>query len=240
MLKMKPKVICHIMSSVDGRLLTRRWSKPHNGASLSEVCNTYSVISNQLCTDAWMFGKNTLQEFGFTSHYNHLGKAIVSCPKSYHGKHSSTRMFVVADPLGEITYTSDTVRNDNIITILGERVSEDYLKHLREMGISYLFAGKEGTNLELALETLHDEFGIKSLTIQGGGIINGAFLKAGLLDELSLLIYPGIDGLSGIPSIFEYHGTKDELPALGQSLEPVNVETLEYGVVHLRYKFHKS
>ena len=53
------------------------------------------------------------------------------------------------------------------------------------------------------MHRLRAEFGIETLSLQGGGIINGAFLKAGLLDELSLLIYPGIDGLSGVPSVFE-------------------------------------
>ena len=54
----------------------------------------------------------------------------------------------------------------------------------------------------------------KNATVtSGGGIINGSFLKAGLIDELSLLIYPGIDGRAGIPAVFEYFSEHGERPA---------------------------
>lgn len=33
--------------------------------------------------------------------------------------------------------------------------------------------------------------------------MNGAFLQAGLVDEISLLLCPAIDGSTGAPSIFE-------------------------------------
>lgn len=52
-------------------------------------------------------------------------------------------------------------------------------------------------------------------------------------------IYPGIGGLSGMPSIFEYKGERAEFPADGQVLELVSARKLENGVIALRYKFHK-
>jgi riboflavin biosynthesis pyrimidine reductase len=39
--------------------------------------------------------------------------------------------------------------------------------------------------------------------LEGGGHINGAFLEAGLVDEISLLLVPGIDGRHDIPSLFD-------------------------------------
>lgn len=115
---------------------------------------------------------------------------------------------------------------------------DDYLLHLQKAGISYIFAGKDGFDLPHALEILGNEFGIKAISLQGGGIINGAFLKAGLIDEISIAIYPGIDGLSGVPSIFESVGVPDDLPAHGQSLELKSVKQLADGVVWLRYVIH--
>jgi hypothetical protein len=41
-------------------------------------------------------------------------------------------------------------------------------------------------------------------------MINGAFLKNRLIDEISLLGYPGIDDLKGVASIFDYAGSPDE------------------------------
>ena len=76
--------------------------------------------------------------------------------------------------------------------------------------------------------------------MQGGGILNGALLAEGLVDELSLVVYPGIDGLSGVPSIFEYVGGATDYPAAGQSLQLLSAEQREHGVMWLRYKFHKK
>jgi 5-amino-6-(5-phosphoribosylamino)uracil reductase len=90
------------------------------------------------------------------------------------------------------------------------------------------------------MDILGVEFGIKTLLLEGGGLTNGAFLKAGLIDEISLLLYPGIDGLAGVPSIFEYAGTPDEKPALGRSLRHIGTEDLSGGTVWLRFRVERS
>ena len=43
-------------------------------------------------------------------------------------------------------------------------------------------------DLEAALETLNQVFGIKRLLLEGGGAINGSFLAAGLVDEVNILV----------------------------------------------------
>lgn len=48
------------------------------------------------------------------------------------------------------------------------------------------------------------------------------------------------DGLSGVPSIFEYVGSATDRPAAGQSLQLHSAEQREHGVMWLRYKFHKK
>lgn len=50
------------MSSVDGRLLTDRWTPPFDGKSKNELLGIYAAIGRKLDTDAWMFGKRTLTE----------------------------------------------------------------------------------------------------------------------------------------------------------------------------------
>jgi len=45
--------------------------------------------------------------------------------------------------------------------------------------------------------------GIRRLLLEGGGHINGAFLAAGLVDEVSILVVSGIDGRRGIPTVFD-------------------------------------
>lgn len=235
---MKPKVICHIMSSVDGRLLDGRWTAPYE-AERTELFKVYAAISRELCTEAWMFGKNTVRAI-FPDRFDTVGHTVThDTPAVFIGGRSSERMFIVADPDADIRFTSDTLRGDNILVILGWNVTEEYLTHLREMRISYVIVD-DATDLREGLEAIGREFGIHSVSVQGGGILNGALLAEGLIDELSLVIYPGIDGLSGIPSIFEYVGSASDLPAQGQCLRLLSASQREYGVMWMRYKFYKD
>ena len=130
--------------------------------------------------------------------------------ETFIGKQISARYTIVTDPMGKIRYEDDNADGENIITILSEQVTTEYITHLQTYGISYLFAGKEGKDINLALEILRVEFGIEKLVLEGGGIINGTFLKAGVIDELSLMIYPGLDGLAGTSTIFDYVGKEGE------------------------------
>ena len=233
------KVICHIMSSVDGRLLTDRWTLPFDGKSKNELLGIYAAIGRKLDTDAWMFGKNTLTEGFFPRKFHSTVHAPSPRPEAFVAHRSSDRLFIVADPEADILYESSTVRGDNIAVILPETAPAAYLRELQQRNISYLFAGRDGNDLPRAMQTLNEAFGVKTLSLQGGGIIDGAFLQVGLIDELSLVVYPGIDGSASSPSIFEYVG-KAPQPAQGQSLELLSAETVQDGVVWLRYKFHKE
>lgn len=226
------------MSSVDGRLIDGRWTAPYE-AERTDLLNVYAAIGRELNTDAWMFGKNTVRAV-FPEMFDISGTTIsADTPAVFIGERLSERMFIVADPDGDIRFTSGTLRGDNILVILGRNVMEEYLAHLREMRISYIIVN-DATNLREGLEVAGSAFGICSVSVQGGGILNGALLAGELIDELSLVVYPSIDGLAGIPSIFEYAGGATDFPAKGQNLELLSVEKREHGVVWLRYEFHKK
>ena len=226
------------MSSVDGRLLPERWTPPFDGTGPGKLFKEYAVIGKELKSDAWMFGKSTTREM-FPYKFMPKSNAHPEPGKVYLGNHSSSRLFITVDPDADIFYTSDRLRGDNIVTILGTNATGDYLEMLQEKRISYIVLA-DATNLREAMEILYDKFKINSISLQGGGIINGATLAEGLIDELSLVIYPGIDGLTTSPSIFEYLGASDEIPASGQALELISVEKMGYGIVWIRYRFHKS
>jgi len=87
--------------------------------------------------------------------------------------------------------------------VVSEQAPEDYLDMLRQKEISYVVAGKSSVDLRKAVDRLGKHFGIHTLLLEGGGHINGAFLQAGLVDELSLLVVPGIDGRHDIPAVFD-------------------------------------
>jgi riboflavin biosynthesis pyrimidine reductase len=73
-------------------------------------------------------------------------------------------------------------------------VPANYLATLREKGISYVVVGESSVDLAEAVDQLGEHSGIRTLLLEGGGRINGAFLQADLVDEVSLLVVSGIDG----------------------------------------------
>lgn len=67
---------------------------------------------------------------------------------------------------------------------------------------------------------------------RGGGVVCGSFFAAGLVDELSLLVAPALDGRVGHESFvaFGEAGLADKV-----QLSLQGCEALPGGLVHLRY-----
>ena len=124
--------------------------------------------------------------------------------------------------------------------VLSEQVSDAHLAGLRAEPVSYIFAGKHEIDLGLALEILNRELGIKRLLLEGGGGSNGAFLRAGLVDEISLAILPAVDGAKGAPSVFDSSDNDAGVPAPIESMTLQSSQVLDGGAVWLRYQLRNG
>jgi len=233
---MRPKIICHMMSSIDGRLLA---DAPAAGIDADALWRHYDQVATRFDADGWIVGRKTMQGYAKGSART---PSIVgdNLRRPYIADRKGRDIAVAVDARGKLHYGRDDAGSDHIVAVVGEQVSDSYLAELREDGVSYLFAGPDGHDLRHAMDVLGDAFGVDTMLLEGGGIINGAFLKERLIDEISLLVYPGIDGLAGVPSIFEYQGRADDKPAAGQSLLHIAAETLEGGMVWLRYAVERE
>jgi 2,5-diamino-6-(ribosylamino)-4(3H)-pyrimidinone 5'-phosphate reductase len=192
----KPRIICHMLSSVNGRT---------DGDAVKAVTleGEYEATSSQFRYDAWACGRVTMQEIlgddePFVSSSNRPAG-----PRPVFVARKAELYAVSFDTLGKLRWTSGDVRGDHLICVVSEQAPADYLDGLREKGISYIVSGADGIDLADATEKLGQHFGIRTLLLEGGGHINGAFLQAGLIDEVSLLIVPGIDGRSSVASVFD-------------------------------------
>jgi 2,5-diamino-6-(ribosylamino)-4(3H)-pyrimidinone 5'-phosphate reductase len=134
-----------------------------------------------------------------------------------------------------LTWRSNTIDGEQAITILSHRVSDDYLAFLRSKGVCYLFGGADNIDLPNVLVKLARAFGIRKLLLEGGGKINGSFLSADLIDELSVVIAPVADGGIGTPTLF------DAKPGRGPSrhLRVLSVERLSNDLIWLRYRVRR-
>lgn len=236
---MRPKIICHMVSSIDGRLHPSRYTVPAAGVDGERLRRHYDEVSAAFGAPGWIVGRKTMQEIAKGEARSVTGAGVAS-REPFIGDRGNRDLAVAIDPHGKVHFGRDNVLGDHAVAVLSETVPDAYLTELREDGVSYVFAGPDGRDLSRAMDALGQAFGVETLLLEGGAAINGAFLKAGLIDEISVLIQPAIDGLAGVESIFEYHGGADERPGAGQSLRHVSTETLEGGVVWLRYGVEKA
>jgi riboflavin biosynthesis pyrimidine reductase len=143
------------------------------------------------------------------------------------------RSYAIAiDPSGKLTWRSNAIDGEHVITVLTQRVSDDYLAFLQSRGVSYVFGGKASIDLRRVLAKLRTAFGIRKLLLEGGGKINGSFLAADLIDELSVLIFPVADGGVGTPTLFDAKSGR----GLSRALRLISVEKRRGDLVWLRYK----
>ena len=172
---MRPTIVCHMMSSIDGRLNGDRWSEPFDGKNRDILFAPYYTISERLSPEAHMLGRNTVQIHFCPKTFDHTGLPRAVRPEPYLALSPAPRKLVILDPHGKIFYDTNTIMDSGIIAVLGENVSEAYLTHLRENDISYLFAGADGHDLENAMEQIGTLFNIERIVLEGGGIVNGQF-----------------------------------------------------------------
>lgn len=236
---MRPHIICHMGTSIDGRLHPSRFTPAAKGVSAEVLRRHYEEVAAHFKAEGWIVGRKTMAEMA-----KGRERAIANAPRVAREPHVADRngrnLAIAIDPSGRVHYGQDNIGGDHVVAVLGEQVLDAYLAELREDGVSYVFAGPTGHDLSAALEQLASVFGVKKLLLEGGGAINGSFLKHRLIDEFSTLIYPAVDGLAGVQSIVDYHGAEGERPGAGQALRLIGCETLEGGMVWLRHAVEEA
>jgi riboflavin biosynthesis pyrimidine reductase len=221
-----------MVSSIDGKILTGRWK--HLSVAKA-VGNLYESTAAELGVGAWFVGTKTMQEF-FSG-----AKSIKASSKQkvasgdYIADASLETLAIATDAGGSIRFDSNEVGGDHLVIITTASVGDSYRAHLRDLGISYLICGHEKIDLTEALEKLHKYFKLKKLLLEGGGLINGAMLQAGLIDEISQLIVPIVDG--GGAEISGLYDLRTKPPAEAAfGLRLIEQRTLKHGVQWLRYR----
>jgi len=226
-------------TSIDGRLHPSRFTSTADGVSSDALRGHYEKIHESFEADGWIVGRITMSEMAKGSE-----RAIADAPKAaretHLGNRNGRKLAIGIDPSGRVHFGKDNVGGDHAVAVLGEQVSDRHLAELRMDGVSYVFAGPNGDDLATAMELIGSTFGAKRLLLEGGGSINGAFLKHKLIDEFSTLLFPAVDGVAGTQSIIDYHGPDGDRPGAGQVLRLTHCETLEGGMIWLRHAVEHS
>lgn len=221
----KTYIICHMAASVDGRIDCSMLTEIPGG-------NEYYETLDELSLTATLCGRVTA-EFEMAEKGTFMPSSLESLNKEGFSRNTSAEKYsVVVDTKGCLLWKDNLCDGSALVIVTSEAVSKDYVNYLNAKGISWIACGQNKIDLAKAVQILADELKVDRLGIVGGANINGSFLKAGLLDEVSILLAPGIDGRKGMLGVFDGLDADCE-PFL---LKLMSVKQYSYDTVWLRYK----
>ncbi len=187
-----------------------------------ETGDEYYEALNQLDCPSMLMGRVTME-----MHYAHP-EPFIAEDKSPIGNEQfsvaigSKGYLIAIDTMGKLSWSQNRFDGMPLLVITSEDCPKEYIETLSKQHISWIATGKNGIDLKKAMEILCKEFKVERLSLTGGGHINGAFLKEGLIDEVSMMWCPGIDGRNGRVAVFD--GLDADTPPI--KLKLINVEKM--------------
>ena len=223
----KPYIICHMMASLDGRIDCAMTEQIENG-------DEYYDALSQLSCPTMLMGRTTMQMHYAdgvfvakdSTPYGQTGFSVALQTKGY---------LVAMDTKGTLKWSQNKFDGQHLVVVTSEKCPKEYLDDLDKKHISWIAVGENSIDLAKAMDILYTEFVVERMVVTGGGHINASFLAAGLLDEVSMMYAPGIDGRGGMAAAF------DGLPMETKptKLQLTSVDKVGEGTVWMRYKVGK-
>lgn len=186
----------------------------------------------------WLSGRVSSED-NFT-HYGvpSLDETAPPVPIGDHLAEPDAQMhYFSVDPSGSLAWEHNTIdyfqTTAHVVEILSGRASNAYKAFLRAKKISYLIAGDDSLDLDTAVTKIGELFDVGELILGGGGGLNWSFIRAGLCDELSIVLTPAADGTKGAQTLFEADGRYTT--AVPTAFELQHADRLDDGSLWLRY-----
>jgi len=217
----RPRVVLTTVASVDARIAPSRRERLLDGGVYARWIAAWPPDVHQLIQqrDQWLADRYspTVTVEGSGSFVDDL--AVSPWPGTSsrgsvpdHLPRSTPRWFVVIDSRGRIDWRFTGDEETALLVLVCERTPGGYLARLRELRVGYLVAGRDRVDLSLALVRLRDTLGADTVIADGGGALNGAMVRAGLLDELHVITFPALVGGLDTPSILDGPSLTPGLP----------------------------
>ena len=220
----KPYIICHMMTSVDGRIdcaMTSQLPGVEDYYKTLDGLNVPTTVSSRVTAELEM-AEPGFFEAKNSETYTQEGFSKKADAKGYE---------IIVDTKGKLLWPDASDMDKPYLIITSEQVTKEYLAYLDGQHISWIACGKERIDLVRACEILASEFGVARMGIVGGPAINTGFLDAGLLDEISILMGAGIDARREMPSVFD--GFAMDHPLV--HLKLTNVQRFDSDAIWIRY-----
>ena len=219
----RPHVVVHTLVSVDGRT-------DHVAADVG----LYYELAGRLPHDAVLTGSATLRSAA-TAEGIDLGAADAPPGDDRPAASTEAPLLVVVDSRGQLT-RFDWLRAvpfwRDLLVACSISTPAGHLERLARQRVEHVVVGERRVDLAGLLHILARDHGLRHVRVDSGGALSGALLRAGLVDEISLMIGPYAVGGRSPASLF----VADDLADDGVvGLELTALERLAGGVVWLRY-----
>ena len=220
----RPYIICHMMMTLDGRI---DWGMTKKVKGVDE----YYEVLKDLDAPSTVSGRFTAQLKMSKPGIFHAGNREIYGMTGFHKNIDAKGYEVIMDTRGTLLWNK-AVSEKPYLIITAENVTKEYLEYLDHRNISWIACGSEKIDLKKALEILYTEFGVERMALVGGGHINGGFLDEEVVDEVSILLAPAIDGRESMASLFDGCRVEKDFT----QMELIDVRKYDNGALWLHYR----
>jgi len=195
-----PFVLVNMAMTADGKIATANRSV----SSFGSTCDHEHLLELRATVDAVMAGARTVDSAPINLG---PGPAKFRRLRLRHGL-AEYNLRIIVSGSGFVNPKAEVFRHrfSPILVLTTKRVSQAKLRQLRAVADEVKVFGRHEISFPAALSWLRGKWGVKRLLCEGGGELNDALFRAGLVDELHLTVCPKIFGGREAPTIAEGSG----------------------------------
>jgi 2,5-diamino-6-(ribosylamino)-4(3H)-pyrimidinone 5'-phosphate reductase len=223
---MRPYLILHNAISLDGRV----------SGFIPDIARYYALVRIWK-EDATLVGSETLIKAAESVPEE---KAADFRPRSVRSN-DKRPLLVVPDSRGRIRtwhYWRKQPYWKDILVLCTKSTPEKYLAYLEERRVSTQIFGEKKVQFDEVLAWLYSKQKIRKVRVDSGGTLNGVLLRAGLVDEVSLLVHPCLVGGAINQSFFRAANLNQSDGVI--ALKNMEILKLKNDLVWFRYRVPKN
>jgi len=204
-----PFVLVNLAMTADAKIATANRAV-HSFGSARDRAHLYELRAT---ADAVMCGARTVE---ISRSILGTGGGKFRKQRLKHGL-AEYNLRVIVSGSGSLDPDTEIFKNhfSPIIVLTTERVPPKKLIQLRRLAGEVKICGKTEINFPTALRWLRTKWGVKRLLCEGGGELNAALFRAGLVDEINLTLCPKIFGGRTAPTMADGLG----IPRLAEATD---------------------
>ena len=180
----KPRVVIFDSLSLDGRM-------DGGGGDPQADMGLYYELASRWNADAMLSGSETM----VAAFAGQEEVPLADAPRELHPL--AVPLLVIVDSRARLhcwNLIKQQIFWKDVAVLVSRLTPKPYLEELEQKGVPYIVTGEERVDLALALAELGTRFGVRTVRVDSGGILNGVLLRAGLVDEVSVLLFPTLVG----------------------------------------------